>query len=71
MEERKMKSFLLRTVLYVGMFVLFMGVIGFSGYTQSFKSFYGSVYKGSFPAFDKDKIAIPEHSPENQLQPSC
>ena len=56
-----MKKLLLRIILYVGMFVLFFGGIGFAGYFNSFKDFYGSVYDQSFPSFKE--LKIPEHDP--------
>lgn len=56
-----MKKFLLRFILYVGLFVLFLGGAGFVGYSQSYKNFYGSVYNKSFPSFEG--LEIPEYDP--------
>ena len=56
-----MKKFLLRIILYVGMFVLFFGGAGFAGFFKSYKNFYGSVYDQSFSSFDG--LEIPEHDP--------
>ena len=57
-----MKKFLLRAILYVGMFVLFFCGFGIAGYYQSYKNFYGSVYDKSFPSFKG--IEVPEYDPK-------
>lgn len=57
-----MKKFLLRAILYVGMFVLIFGGVGFAGYYQSYKNFYGSVYENSNLSFEE--LAIPKYDPK-------
>lgn len=54
-----MKKIILRVVLYLGIFVILFGGIGFVGSQNSYKSFWGSVYDGSFPTFEN--VEIPEH----------
>ncbi len=56
-----MMKFILRVILYVGVFVLLFGGVGFAGYQNSYKHFWGSVYEGSFPSFED--ISVPEHDP--------
>jgi AraC family transcriptional activator FtrA len=61
-EEKQMKKFLLRFVVYVLIFVVIVGGVGFLGYTRSYNGFYGSVYDKTFPSLQG--VDIPEYNPD-------
>jgi AraC family transcriptional activator FtrA len=55
-----MKRLLLCAIVYVGIFILFVGGVGMVGYSRSYNDFYGSVYK-KVPSLQG--MEIPEHNP--------
>lgn len=64
-----MKKLLLRFVVYLCSFVVFVGGVGAFGYFRSQKDFYGSVRQEPVPSLQG--IKQPEYDPNNLRLPSC
>jgi AraC family transcriptional activator FtrA len=60
-EENKMKRLLVRFVVYLCIFVVFVGGVGMAGYSRSYNDFYGSVYDKPVPSLQG--VEIPEYNP--------